>query len=374
MSKLDAVWRSLDETIASGWAPGVVAGVRLGGETEFYATGTVALDSAEPMREDTLFRIASLSKLIGGALAVSLIADGTIGIDDPVSRWLPELASPRVLVSPDAALDQTVPAERPITVRHLLTFTHGLGAVFEPTPLADALRDSGVRAGPIPPRMTPDEFMARIAEIPLAHQPGERWMYHSGSDILSVLMSRAAGKPLHDLLADRITGPLGMESTAFFGDARRLSTAYRPTNDGLLVFDRPEGDFSEPPPFETFAGGLVSTVPDYLRFLAALADDTLLPRGLREQMTSDQLTPAQRVGTEIMLDPTESWGWQVSVDTETGHYGWTGGTGTSAYVDPKRDLIGVVMTQRMMAGPNERFQYFWEPLVAVSGRGATVFP
>jgi CubicO group peptidase (beta-lactamase class C family) len=176
-------------------------------------------------------------------------------------------------------------------------------------------------------------------------------------------MERATGKRLHDLLADRITGPLGMTSTGFWADAAALPTAYAPTPDNLLIFDRPEGAFSKPPLLETIGGGLVSTVPDYLRFLSALADDTLLPADLRRQMTSDQLVASQRDGAELILDgPDDSWGWLVSVDTRTGRFGWTGGTGTSAYVDPARDLIGVVMTQRMMAGPAEAFQYFWEPL------------
>ncbi len=114
MSRFDSVWRSLDERVASRWAPGIVAGIRHRGETEFFATGVRGFDSAEPMRTSTPFRIASLSKPIGGALAVSMIADGLFGLDDSVDRWLPELAHPRVLVSPDAPVDQTGqrPAER----------------------------------------------------------------------------------------------------------------------------------------------------------------------------------------------------------------------------------------------------------------------
>jgi CubicO group peptidase (beta-lactamase class C family) len=371
MSQFDAAWRSLEDTVAAKWAPGLVGGVRYAGTSEFFATGTHTFDGTEPMQFETPFRVASLSKLVGGAVALSMVADGRFGLDDEVARWLPELAHPRVLVSPDAPLDQTVPAERPITVRHLLTMTNGMGASFAATPLAQAIQEAGVGPNPITPRMTADEFMARIGALPLAYQPGTRWTYHTGSDLLSVLLARAAGTSLEQLLKERLTGPLGLDATGFSAGSAPLPTPYMPGSDGLVVFEQYADAFAAPPPFETFGGGLVSTVPDYLTFLGALADGTFLPSELQAQMTSDQLTAGQRVGTTEMMGPTVSWGWQVSVDTAVsdpwtapGRYGWTGGSGTSAFVDPSRDLIGVVFSQRLMAGPAESFAYFWEPLVA----------
>ena len=369
--ELDPVWDSLNHTVASGWAPGIVAGVRHRGATTIFATGHKDLDGTAEMAPDTPFRVASLSKLVGGALAVSMLADGFFGLDDPVERWLPELANPRVLASPAAALDQTVPADGPVTVRQLLTLTNGMGVIFGKTPLSDAIAEAGVGPAPIPPQMSDDEFMARIGALPLAYQPGTRWAYGTGSDLLSVLLSRAGGAPLRHLLKERITGPLGMDSTRFFGAPDTLPPAYQSTAAGLEVFDPPDGVFSRSPQFETLGGGLVSTVPDYLAFLSALADDTLLPAELRAQMTSQQLTSGQLAGMAEMGVPATSWGWQVSVETGVGRpwsapgrYGWTGGMGTSAYVDPSRDLIGVVFSQRLMAGPNEDFGYFWEPLAA----------
>ncbi|TAM68209.1 MAG: class A beta-lactamase-related serine hydrolase [Microbacteriaceae bacterium] len=393
MSRFDNVWRSLEATVASGWAPGIVAGVRHDGTTEFFATGVRTLGGSEEsdaMRADTPFRIASLSKPIGGALASLLIADGVFGLDDPIDRWLPELAHPRVLLRPDAPLDQTVAADRPITVRHLLTLTHGQGVGFGRTPLTEAIEDLQIGAGPIPPQLTADEYLARLGSLPLTDQPGTRWRYNTGSDILSVLMARASGRPLRELLADRITRPLGMGSTGFTASAELLPTAYQPAAsgrtdpdepDGLAVFDEPGGFFSKLPPFETLAAGLVSTAPDYLAFLAALEDDGLLPTSLRAQMTSDQLTSQQREGADDILGAATSWGWQVSVELRNadvaagrapsaepwrapGRYGWTGGSGVSAYVDPSRDLIGVVFTQRLMSGPLDTFSYFWAPLAA----------
>jgi CubicO group peptidase (beta-lactamase class C family) len=257
-------------------------------------------------------------------------------------------------------------------VRHLLTMTHGLGVIFEDTPLSRAMQQSGIFGGALPPQLSPDDYMARVRELPLAHQPGERWMYNLAADILGVLLARISGGPLHELLAARILEPLGMSATGFQGNAATLPTAYQNTESGLVVFDLPDGVYSKPPLFESFAGGLVSTVPDYFRFLTALEDGRLLPPALKEQMTTDRLTSSQREGTELMLGADASWGWEVGVVTSgdrpgesKGSYGWTGGTGTRAFVDPANDLIGAVFTQRLMSGPSDNFDYFMEPVAAL---------
>jgi CubicO group peptidase (beta-lactamase class C family) len=368
MAKFDTVWQSLDATVASGWAPGIVAGVRHEGKNSFHATGFTSLEGTDPIRTTTPFRIASLSKLIGGTLAAMMIADGTLGTDDPVDRWLPELANPRVLAHPRAPLDQTVSSERPITIRHLLTMTNGMGFSFEPSSATDEIMSWGI--GPIPPDLTPDDYMAKIASLPLAYQPGTRWMYHTGSDILGVLLARASGKPLHDLLRERITGPLGMNATDFWASGSTPATQYMPGPDGLVELTEFMDAFTSPPRFESLAGGLISTVEDYMTFLTALADEVLIPSNLFEQMTTDQLTSDQRLTAGGMLEPGTSWGWQTAVDIEVttpwsaiGRFGWTGGSGTSAYLDPTRYLIGIVFTQRFMNGPDENFAYFWDPVV-----------
>lgn len=373
-AQFETVWQALRDKVEEGWAPGMVAGIRHQGTTEYFASGVRTLGRPEQMRTDTPFRIASLSKPVAGAIAASMIADGTLAPDDPADVWLPELAYPRVLTRPDAPLDSTVAATHDITVRHLLTLTHGLGAVFADTPLARAIAESGILTGAIPPDLEPGEFMHRVARLPLEHQPGERWKYHTGSDILSVLLARAGQAPLHQILTERITGPLGLKDTAFFADPNELPTAYRPGRAGLEVLDPPDGAFAREPAFESLGGGLVSTVPDYLAFLAALADGTLLPDEQRRAMTGDQLTDAQRVGMEEVAGPGTSWGWQVAVTTDgrdpwtaPGGYGWTGGTGTAAYVNPSADFIGVLFTQRAMGGPQDNFNYFWEPLAAALG-------
>jgi CubicO group peptidase (beta-lactamase class C family) len=361
MTDLDVVWASLDERVESGWAPGIVGGVFADGMAQVYATGVLAFDSDDAMTPETRFRIASLGKPIAGVLGAMLVGDGVLALDEPVSTWMPELANPRVLRHPTAALDDTVDAVRPITVRHLLTATNGLGFSFDDTTVGPALHEFAT--GPFPPPFTPDEYLARIAAIPLAWQPGERWSYHTSADLLSVLLSRASGLPLHDLLRQRILAPLGMRSTGFSASGETLPIEYRGTENGIEVFEEYTTAFDHPPLFESLGGGLVSTVPDYLAFLCALYEGELLPPELLRELTTGQLTDEQRSTAGMMLGPGVSWGWQVSVD-ETGRYGWDGGAGTSGYVDPSRGLVGVVMSQRFVSGPQDGSEYFWDPLTA----------
>ncbi|GAB3614764.1 serine hydrolase domain-containing protein [Humibacter ginsengisoli] len=368
---LDNVWRSLDERVASGWAPGIVAGVRHRGQTQFYSAGTYDFAGEAgrvPMTENTPFRIASLSKIVGMALTAQLIGDGLLELDDEIAEWMPELADRRVLRSPDAQLDDTVPAEREITVRDLLTFTSGMGLQFESTPYSRELGPFAV--GPLPPPFGVDEYLERVAALPLAYQPGERWMYHTSSDVLGILLSRVSDKPLHELLLGEITGPLVLSRTGFFTE-ERLPGQYRVNGEGLEVFAEYDRAFSSEPAFESLGGGLVSTVPEFVSILTAIAEGQIVPAELVSQATSSQLDAGQQLGLAQLAGPGVGWGWCTSVETgrphpwsAPGRWGWTGGSGTSAYVDPSRDLVGVVMSQRFMAGPQEAFDYFWGPLAA----------
>jgi CubicO group peptidase (beta-lactamase class C family) len=368
-SRFDQVWRSLEHEVSAGRAPGMVAGVRHQGSTEIFETGTLAVGSSEPMKADTPYHIASLSKPLLGALAASMLADGLFGLEDPIDNWIPELASPGVLVSPDASLNRTVAAERPTTIHDLLTLTHRLGVIFEQTPLSTAMVEARVAAGPVPIQLTADEFLVALSDLPLAHQPGERWMYNLGCNILSAVLPRVTGTSLLDLLTARIFEPADMTETSF--SSTGLPTQYASTENGIDEFEALQGVFEQDPLFQSLAGGLVSTVPDYLHFLGALADGRLIPDDERLTMTSNQLTPSQRKGTELLLGPSTSWGWGVGVVTSgskpgasTGSYGWTGGTGTSAFVDPTHELIGAVFTQRLMEGPQDNFDYFMDPLAS----------
>lgn len=375
---LESVWQVPDAHVASGRIPGYAAAIRVGGRVEVRVGGRTAVEPAGvPMSEDTLFRIASLTKPIGGALALSLVEEGVLALDDAIARWLPEAASPRVLESPDGPLDRTTEAERPVTVRHLLTMTSGWGAVLEETPLQEAMMERGVYPGPLTPQMSGDEFVARVADLPLAFHPGDGWLYDTGIDLLGVLLARATGKPLSDLFAERVTGPLGMASTSFWAtDVDRLATAYMPGPDGLEVLDPPDGLFARPPAFEQLGSGLVSTAPDVLRFFIAMADGggPVVNADSVALMTADALTDAQRRQALPLVGPGGSWGLATGVNVESaepwmapGRWGWDGGTGTTAYVDPTRDTVGVLLTQRAMTGPLDGFDDFW---AAVAGAAA----
>lgn len=366
----ESIWRTMDERVASGLIPGYVAAVRIGGTTEIHAGGrrSIAPDSA-PMTEDTLFRIASLTKQFGGVLTLSLVQDGVLALDDPVTNWLPEFANLRVLTDPDAELDSTVGLTRPMTVRHLLTMTNGWGAVLRDNPQQAAMIERGVYPGPFSPPMTGDEFVATLAGLPLAFQPGEGWLYDTGTDVLGVLLARATGKSVSTLVKERITAPLGLADTGFWTPhVDRLATAYRPTDDGLTVLDPPDGEFSRPPRFEELSSGLVATAADVLRFYCAMADGgggVVTPESVT-LMTRDALTDEVRAQAAPIVDPGASWGLATSVDLgpaaewmAPGRWGWTGGTGTTAYVDPVRGTVSVLLTQRAMTGPQDGFEGFW---------------
>lgn len=364
---LARVWAGLDEQVAAGSLPGYVAGVRHAGVTEVRAGGALALGgpgAEAPMHAGTPFRIASLSKPFAGALALSLVEDATIALGDPVSRWLPELAEPRVLRVRTGPLADTVPAARPITVEHLLRNTAGFGGVWEPCPLAVAMAERGVAPGPLAPAMDPEEYLRRLAGLPLAEQPGAGWLYHTSADVLSVLLARAAGAPLDRVLAERVTGPLGLGSTGFHAvDPSALPRCYQRADGGLAPYEMPAGAFTTPPAFCSLATGLVSTAPDVLTFLGAVADGggpVLTPASVAA-MTADGLSASSRKQAGQFLGPGRSWGLQVGVDPG-GRWGWDGGTGTSGWVEPADDLVGVLLTQRMMSGPHDGPDAFWHAL------------
>ena len=348
----------VETAVARGDAPGVVAAVGRGGEGYVAAAGVMAV-GGPPMRPDTLFRIASITKPVTAAVVLSLAEDGLLGLEEPVDRLLPELAGRRVLRRPDGPLTDTTEAERAVTTRDLLTFTWGFGmqgAMFmapEPWPIVSAVAERELSSfGPASPDTTPepDTFMARLGELPLLAQPGERWLYSAGSQVLGVLAARAAGAPFEDVMRERVLTPLGMDDTAFYAnDTSRLATAYENVNGELTVRDRPDGQWSRPPRFPDGAAGLVSTAEDLLRFgrmLLLPGGNPVLTAGTVAEMTSDQLTPAQlaRVWPGFSFLGDRGWGYGVSV-TEWG-YGWEGGSGTAWANVPDQDLTVVVLTQR----------------------------
>lgn len=373
--------------VERGEVPGLVTLVARRGEGHVDAIGAMAGGSEEPMRRDTIFRISSMTKPITAAAAMILIEACALRLDEPVNRLLPELANRQVLKRPDADLDDTVPAHRPITVRDLLTFTMGVGIVAAApgtVPIADALAElelgQGMPSPQTPP--APDEWIRRLGTLPLMYQPGERWMYNTGSDVLGVLIERASGQPFETFLKERIFDPLGMNDTGFdviWDRIGRLATSYviDPDSGAAAIYDEPaDGQWSRLPSFPSGGGGLVSTVDDFLAFADMLRGkgvsrgERILSRPSVEFMTSDQLTPEQKAASGLVpgFFRVHGWGFGVAVVTErtevaksVGTYGWDGGMGTSWYNDPAEDLTMILMTQQAWTSPipPRLFQDFW---------------
>ena len=362
--------------VERGAVPGLVTLVSRRGEVHVDAIGMKAAGGSDPMRRDTLFRIASVTKLVTAAAAMILVEECKLRLDEPVDRLLPELANRKVLRRLDSPLDDTVPAKRPITLRDLLTFRLGLGAVMAPPdtyPVQKAMAEAGVAPGPNLPSHGPDEMMKRFGSLPLLHQPGEKWMYHSGSDILGVLIARATGRKLEAFFRERIFEPLGMKDTGFsVPEAKldRLATCYQtdPETGRLVIFDEARGGrFVRPPVFESGGAGLVSTVDDFLAFGRMMlnqgkhASERILSRLSVELMTTDHITPEQKAASNFFPGfwDNRGWGFGMSVITRRddlaavpGRYGWDGGYGTSWYSDPKEDMVAILMTQRLWDSPS----------------------
>jgi CubicO group peptidase (beta-lactamase class C family) len=295
----------------------------------------------------------------------------------------PKLADRNVLKRLDGPLDDTAPANRPITVRDLLTFRLGFGAVMEPPgryPIQKAMDEAGVAPGPNLFSHSPDEFLKRIGSLPLLHQPGEKWMYHTGSDILGVLIARATGQTLETFFRERIFEPLGMKDTAFsVPEAKidRLATSYQldATTGKLVVFDEARGGrWARPPVFEAGGGGLVSTVDDYLAFSRMMLNkgkyggERILSRLSVELMTTDHITLEQKAISGFFPGFWDSrgWGFGVSIITRRddvagvpGRFGWDGGYGTSGYSDPGEDMVAILMTQSLGTLFSNVYPDFW---------------
>lgn len=372
--------RILSKHVSNGSMPGAVGLVARGGRVEVQAVGSLGTRAdpgdGTPMTRDTIFRIASMTKPLTAAAVMMLVEEGRLALDDAVAPWLPELASPAVLRTPDGPLDDVVPATRQITVEDLLTFRsgHGMPSDFS-LPVVGLLFDElkqGLQQQAVAP---PDEWMAKLGGIPLLHQPGDGWLYNTGSDILGVLIARVSGSSLPDFLAERLFEPLGMTDTGFAVPAAelgRFACFYRSggPDGGLELVDAAEGQWSSLPAFPSGAGGLVSTADDWYAFARLLlAEGTveaagsgaegrrlLSPASVRRMMTN-HLTEPQRVAGALFREG-QGWGYGGSVDIRRvnpwnvpGRYGWVGGTGTAAHLVPSTGDVAILLTQLEMAGP-----------------------
>jgi CubicO group peptidase (beta-lactamase class C family) len=362
--------------VERGEVPGLVTLVSRGDETHVDAFGMRSTDGtgSQSVQRDTIFRIASMSKPITALATMILVEDSKLHLDEPVDRLLPELANRNVLKRVDGPLDDTVPASRPITVRDLLTFQLGFGFLLaspDTHPIVKAMFEREVNVTPYPAQMPlpPDEWMRRLGTLPLMYQPGESWLYHTGSDVLGVLIARAADRPLETFFRERIFDPLGMKDTGFYVPANKLNRfvdcyAFNPQTKKLDMIDPPNGQWSRSPAFPAGGSGLVSTVDDYLAFArmmlnnGAFGQERLVSESSIEMMTTNHLPPDQQQKGRLILGENMGWGFGLSVltkpdslATRAGRYGWNGGLGSSWWTDPNEDLITIILTERRYETP-----------------------
>ena len=385
-ARLQKMHEVLSGHVERGEMPGLVALVSRHDEVHVDALGTTSVSGSAPMGADTIFRIASLTKLVVAVAAMILVEECKIGLDDSIERWLPELANRRVLKSISSEPDETVQASRAITVRDLLTYRMGFGSVMampDLYPIQRLIRENriGGDGPPRPARMPPtDEWVKRLGSLPWIAQPGERWLYHVSADVLGVLVARVSGRTLGAFMRERIFEPLGMKDTGFYVPQQKIDRLpgcyfFNHEKGKLEVFDdAAQSAWGVEPPFESGGGGLVSTMDDYFAFSHMMLNkgrhgrEQILSRATVELMTSDQIAAEQREGSEIFFGEHSSWGLGIAVDIRRrdifhtpGRFGWTGGLGTTAYTDPEEGMIGVLLTQRMMDSPEPPrvFTDFW---------------
>ena len=329
------------------------------------AEGTLAAGGTQKVDLDSLYRIYSMTKPVTGMAAMMLIDEGKLGLDQPVAEILPAFADMRVQRTYDGSLEDTVPAERPITIRNLLTHTAGLGyGIIQKGPIQKAYEDAGLIPGqvsrlPIPGlgRGTPVRGLAAfadgIAKLPLVLQPGSKWSYSVGLDVLGRVIEVAGGMPFDEFLRNRIFEPTGMASTYFRvpdSDVARLTTNYGVMDGRLVPIDPGRASiYLDEPAFSFGGAGLVSSPRDYDRFL-----QMLLGYGTIEgKRVMGEL--AVRVGTSNLLPEGAStegtWvagqGFGAGGRVSQGSYGWGGAAGTVAFVNHRANLRGSLYTQYM---------------------------
>ena len=320
------------------------------------------IEAQAPMGRDTIFRIASMTKPVTVAAAMALVEEGKLALSDPITRWLPELSDMQVLVDSLGALDHTVPARRDITVEDLMTHRSGLAYSFSVAgPISRAYHRVSLR-------QDQDHWLADVAQLPLVHQPGDRMTYSQGTEVLGIALSRIEGKPLHQVLAERIFEPLSMTDTGFFisADKRaRAATMYRLDQQGGMHNDAMGPIPVKEPRFCQGGAGLVSTADDYLRFAQMLLAGGTVDgiRVLAEEsvhlMRTDRLTDEQKrqpflgapfwigrgfgLNLSVVTDPARSA--QLFGPGGVGTFGWPGAYGTWWQADPANNVILIYLIQ-----------------------------
>ncbi|HEX4295633.1 MAG TPA: serine hydrolase domain-containing protein [Rhizomicrobium sp.] len=364
---LAAVGPMLEGVAGNGDLSGVVSLVwRKGEVVRLDTVGKRDVAGDLPMRRDTLFRIASMTKPVTSVAAMMLVEEGRIALGDPIAKWLPEFADMQVLKRADGPLDETYPSPRAITVEDLLTHRAGLAYGFTSIgPIGKAHEDKlgAVLDSP----HAPDEWLKRLASLPLSYAPGERFHYSHATDVLGFLVGRAAGTSFRDFIMQRILTPLGMRDTDFYVPKEkrgRAAVVYQLDQATGTLDPVPFPQYDTPPAFTAGGGGLISTLDDYLSFARMLLnggelDGTrYLKRETVELMRTNRLTPEQRrvpflglplwagmgfgLGLSVVMEP-ENHAWMGAASK--GSFGWPGAFGTWWQADPAKDMILIFLIQ-----------------------------
>lgn len=360
---------SLEGFVERGELAGIVTLASRGGEV-FHcdAVGWRDIESRSPMRTDTLFRIASMSKPVTSVLALMLMEEGRLDLSDPITRWIPELAEMQVLRDPAGALDDTVPACRDITVEDLMTHRSGIAyAPFSEGPIKAALDQ--VLGDPGLNRKSVDQWLSALGSLPLSHQPGERFHYGHSTEVLGFLIGRLAGRPFREVLLERLLNPLSMTDTDFWMPEEkrdRLASLYA-WDSGVERLAKVELEmYDRPPAYTPGGGGLISTAGDYHRFARMLLNEgeldgvrILKPETVR-LMQQNRLRPEQRrvpfAGMDLWTKSGFGLGVAITEDLTGNPYGcgavgsitWPGVFGTWWQADPVNDLILIYLIQHQV--------------------------
>jgi CubicO group peptidase (beta-lactamase class C family) len=380
MNRERQLQKVLEDTVNSGQLAGAAAGVWRDGTLRTVCAGWRDVESRLPTERNTIFRIASMTKPITSVAALMLVDEGRIALNDPIAEYAPEFSQMRVLRSPDGPLEETENSERAITFQDLLTHCSGLTyGGFHRGPIAGAYREA--LGGDIDSEVAPDDWIRRLADLPLIGQPGSAMYYGTSTDLLGFLIARIEGASLGALLERRIFGPLGMKDTGFFvppEKRNRRAAAYGFDEQGRLMkrntWGGAWGDVVVPErprnmAYESGGGGLWSTVDDYLKFARLFLGDGAVDgvRLLRPEtlamMMSNQLTDAQRE-TSVLLGQKpfavgRGFGLGVSVVLETdktdlmrrgnvGTVSWPGAYGGWWQADPTDRSVFIFLAHNMV--------------------------
>ncbi len=361
----DKVQALLADYVATDKLPGLVGAVARGtDDADFLMAGTLARDSKRAVDADSLFRVYSMTKPITGIAAMMLVEDGKLRLDQSVGDFLPGFAKPTVIIDQMKSLDAR-PASKPLTIRHLMTHSGGLGYIITSKgKLLEEYARLGLTGGPLSnkpvpgfPKVTPPpslaEFGTRIATLPLMYEPDTRWSYSAGLDVLGAVIEIASGMPFERFLQTRLFAPLGMTSSWFVvppSELPRLTSNYGIVQGKAFPIDLPsDSAFADPANLPLGGGGLVMSPRDYDRFLLMLAGKGAVGRTrvMKEATArlamSNLLNPGVSTENTYVTGQGFGAGGRVTLATDPlgsglGTFGWGGAAGTIAWVDPTRGV------------------------------------